>query len=288
MGLLRVLVYSNAFVAFVLAILTLSSYYIVYDLPLKWYVPVSIFLGSLILYSFHRLYKIDFIPKQQLAQRHLWVVKNGNAMKLAMSVCVLLFMIMLPNFNHETIIWLIPAAIFSVAYTIPLIPSRDGWSRLRDIPFIKPLIISVVVTYLTLCYPIFEAWGIEALLDPMLIGLCGERMFFLLTVTIPFDLRDVVNDRDAGLETLGTELGFRTSKRLGFLIVGVWAISFLINALTREYSFIYIGLQFAVMLMVTLAILRLNQNWKDMSYTLVFEGLIILYSTAIIGAAYFH
>jgi len=288
MRILKVLVYSNAFVALVLALLSLSTYYIVEGLPFKWYVPLSIYLGSLVLYSFHRLYKIDFIPKNQLAERHLWVVRNANIMKLVMSFSVLVFMVLLPNYNHETIIWLIPAAIFSLAYTIPLIPAKNGWNRLRDIPFIKPLIISIVVTYLTLCYPIFEAWGIESILDPGLIGLFGERMLFILAVTIPFELRDIVNDKDAGLETVGTELGFNASKRLCGVVVSVWAISFAINALFRNYSIEYMLLQAGLCAILIGGLFRLNPNWKNLSYTLVFEGLIAGYSAAIIVSAYLH
>ena len=79
----RVLIYSNVFVALVLAILTWSSYASLSMLDMKWYVPASVFLGSFVLYTFHRLYKIDFIPEDQLSSRHLWVVRRSNAMKYA-------------------------------------------------------------------------------------------------------------------------------------------------------------------------------------------------------------
>ena len=83
-----ILVFSNVFVAAVLGGLTLSSYALIPALQYHWYVPLSVLLGSYVLYSFHRLYKIDFIPITQLEERHRWVLKHAQRVKYVMSFAV--------------------------------------------------------------------------------------------------------------------------------------------------------------------------------------------------------
>ena len=108
-----------------------------------------------------------------------------------MSFAVFIQLLILPNFDADAIVWVIPAAIISAGYTIPLLPTAHGWQRFRDIPLAKPLIISIVASYLTFGFPVFEQWGMQALFTKSMFPLFAERMLFLLAVTIPFDLRDI-------------------------------------------------------------------------------------------------
>lgn len=275
---LKTLVDSNLYVALVLGCLTASSYSLFNELNWKWYVPSSIFLGSFILYSFHRLYKIDFIPKSQLAIRHLWMLRHAKQVKFAMVFAVFLMMLILPNFSTDAIIWLVPASIVSVGYTIPILPARDGWQRFRDIPFTKPLIIGVVVGYLTLAFPLFEQEGIYALSQMANISALLERCCFLIAVTIPFEIRDMKSDIEAGLFTMASRLGFSQAKNASYAATSVWLLLIFIRAIEKD-SYGSLMLQFLLVgLPLYFAIWKIRPDWNERMYAFVFEGIILLYS----------
>ena len=284
----RALIYSNVFVAVLLTFLTASSYEIVDSLEVRWYVPASIFLGSFVLYTFHRLYKIDFIPKDQLAARHLWVLKYANSLKYAMSFAVFIQLLILPSFDADAIVWVIPAAIISAGYTIPLLPTSNGWQRFRDIPLAKPLIISIVASYLTFGFPVFEQWGMNALFTKSLFPLFTERMLFLLAVTIPFDLRDISNDKHAGLNTLATEFGFKRGRQIGLVVVVVWFAQACYLSLQMENNLQMLLTYGVVFALVLFAYAKMKEAWAELRYSLVFEGLIVIYSVALILFSRFH
>ncbi len=272
------LIYSNVFVATVLAVLTFSSYGLLNDLDVRWYVPVSVWLGSFVLYSFHRLYKIDYIPPTQLGARHRWVLRRSEWMKYAMSFAVFLLLLILPNFDADAVVWLVPAGITSVGYTIPVIPSRSGWQRFRDIPLAKPLIIATVVSYLTLGFPLFEANGIDALFSNGHFPLLAQRCLFLLAVTIPFEMRDILNDRDAGLATLGTRLGWVKAQRIALIVCLMWVASVIWRGVALGDAWLTFLPPLMVGLPLLLALLQMKTSWSDVRYTVVFEGLIVLYA----------
>lgn len=282
MKLVRAFIYSNLFVAFVLSALTLSAYAVVPNIPFRWHTWISVFFGSFVLYNFHRLYKIDFIPEDQLSARHHWVLRHASALKIAMAAAVLLMMLILPHFNADTIVALVPAGIISVGYTIPIFPTENGWRRFRDIPLTKPLIISLVVTYLTLAFPVFDQWGFQAVYHPTFIGLFAERMLFLLAVTIPFDLRDLRSDETSGIATLATQLGFKTAKKVGLIALFAWLAMVLWNKLFHYYKPELTIALVVLCLLLMYAFSKTNPNRSDLFYVLCFEGAILIYAFALI------
>lgn len=275
---LKGFVYSNLFVALVLAGLSLSTYAQFDHLSFHWYVPVSVFLGSFVLYAFHRLYKIDFIPAHRLADRHQWVLKHAVTMKYAMSFAVFLLMLILPNYDADTIVWLVPAGIVSIGYTIPIIPYQKGWRRFRDIPLTKPMIIALVVSYLTLAFPHFEQLGVSALFQPLFLHAFVERFLFLLVVTLPFDMRDIRNDKDSGIQTLGTHFGFDSARTVGLWVLLAWVGSLAIRNVIFGAEPALLVAAGCMLLYLLIAYWRLRVTWSDMTYTLVFEGAIVWYA----------
>jgi 4-hydroxybenzoate polyprenyltransferase len=278
MKLLRAVIYSNIYVALVLGLLTLSSYAIISNIDWHLYTVLSVFFGSFILYNFHRLYKIDFIPKDQLSERHLWVLQRANALKISMGLALFAMMILLPNYNADTIVCLIPAGLISVGYTIPIVPTETGWRRLRDIPFTKPLIISLVVSYLTLAFPVFEQWGFAELKHQVFVKLFAERMLFLLAVTIPFDMRDLASDKASGLETLATQFGFEQNKKVGLVTLVAWFAMVVWRIYIVQFEWMDLAFGSTLLLILLFAYWQTSPKRSDMFYVLIFEGAILLYA----------
>ena len=277
MGFIRGAVYSNVFVGIVLTLLAMSSYSLIAELSFNWYLPISVFLGSFVLYNFHRLYKIDFIPIHRLSARHEWMLANGTHIKYGMAISVLIAMLILPNYDAKDVVWLVPAAMVSIGYTVPVIPTESKWWRLRDIPLAKPLIISLVVTYLTLCFPIYEQFEIRDVFQPYNLTLFIERCVFLVSVTIPFEMRDIGTDKEEGLATLATYLGFDLSKRLAFSSLALWFFLFEWRVVS-EHNLALVISGLIILALGVVGIWRLNESKKEMYFVLAFEGLIAVYA----------
>ncbi|GAB5538489.1 MAG: hypothetical protein Salg2KO_05920 [Salibacteraceae bacterium] len=280
MNVLKALVFSNIWVAVVLASLGWSSYILI-DVEPRWYVISCIFLGSYTLYNFHRLYKIDFIPIEQRGDRHTWMVGHASFIKISMAIAVFFSMLLLPNYQAKDIVWLVPAGIISVGYTIPFIPTHSHWWRLRDIPLLKPIIIAFVVAYLTLCFPIFEHGTIGDVFLAKNMQLFIERFVFLAAVTIPFEMRDMQSDSYAGLKTLATYLGFNFAKRLAYATIILWLVLWVIRAYS-DFEFTSLLVGFLIFVLGVIAIFNLNAQRRELFFIFSFEGLILVYSALII------
>jgi 4-hydroxybenzoate polyprenyltransferase len=98
-------------------------------------------------------------------------------------------------------IWqlILPFGLISLTYSIPLIPTLNGWKRLRDIPGLKIYVISFVVTITTSTIPLILMNQINSN-DIWLFGF--QRFFFILAITIPFDIRDFHLDKKWNLKTI--------------------------------------------------------------------------------------
>jgi len=105
--------------------------------------------------------------------------------------------------------------VAGIVYSVPLFPARFGFRRLKEVPFMKSLIVAfswtIPATLLPICHaglPVSAATGIVG-------------VFFLLqtfTNTVICDIRDVEGDTASGVRTIPTILGPR---RTLLLLIGM-------------------------------------------------------------------
>ncbi|HUU76468.1 MAG TPA: UbiA family prenyltransferase [Methanoregulaceae archaeon] len=107
------------------------------------------------------------------------------------------------------------AALFplvsGIAYSLPLLPARTGFRRMKEIPLMKSLLVA-------------SAWAIPPSLLPVFIGggtICQTTLvmilfFFSLVFinTVLFDMRDVEGDRQSGVRTIPVILGIEHTRAL--------------------------------------------------------------------------
>ncbi len=101
--------------------------------------------------------------------------------------------------------------VSGIFYSIPLLPSRFRYRRLKDIPFVKNFVVGL-------------AWAIPiALLPAACTGFSTGRMtpvvglfFFLLSFinSTVFDIRDVEGDAGSGVQTLPVIIGIQRTRIL--------------------------------------------------------------------------
>lgn len=105
--------------------------------------------------------------------------------------------------------------VAGIVYSVPLLPARLGFRRLKEIPFIKSLIVAFSWAVPPALLPICHA-GLPV---DAATGIVGVFFFFqIFTNTVVYDLRDVEGDAASGVRTIPTILG--TRKTL-FLLTGM-------------------------------------------------------------------
>ena len=276
------LVFSNFFTAATLALLTFSSYSIVPSLQLRVYPVLSIFFGSWMLYNFHRIYKVDMIDEAYLANRHTWLLSHHRFTKWVMGMSAFILMFLLPFFDTDDIVWLVPAGIVSVGYTIPFIPVKNVWWRLRDVPFLKPAIICAVVTYLTLAFPVFEQSDISTIRTQVILYRMIERFTFLMAVTLPFEARDMQGDKAAGLVTVANRYGNSVVIKLSSAFLLLWIALMIWRAIYFDLGFTPMLFPFVVVLLPAIGLGLIRKPSGELIYTVAFEGAIVIYSLVFI------
>ncbi|MGF1534117.1 MAG: hypothetical protein ACFCUI_10460 [Bernardetiaceae bacterium] len=136
---------------------------------------------------------------------------------LALSVGASLFF--LPWTNPLLLSGVVHLGLISVLYTLPL--SWIGWPALRNIPFVKTLLVAYVWAGVGVGLPLLselpwtEIWRY---------GLA--QLLFVLGLTLPFDIRDTHSDTAAGLPTFANRFGLRCTQILASLalIVAFWLL----------------------------------------------------------------
>ncbi len=105
--------------------------------------------------------------------------------------------------------------VAGIVYSVPLFPARFGFRRLKEVPFMKSLIVAFSWTIPATLLPICHA-GLPAGAATGIVGV----FFFLQTFTntVVYDMRDVEGDAASGVRTIPTILG---SRRTLLLLTGI-------------------------------------------------------------------
>lgn len=196
-------IYSNAYLGVPILALTAESYLYTGSFLFQWNYLGFMFFSTLFVYPFHRLYGVyttipiehTKIQKSVFRRPRLTQVFFGLGL-----IGSIYFAIQLPKAFIEL---LMPLALISLTYSLPILPTTNGWKRLRDIPGIKIYVIALVVVLTTSTIPLITQQVDRT--DIVYLGL--QRLLFIIAITIPFDIRDINLDKKWNLKTIPLLLG---------------------------------------------------------------------------------
>lgn len=256
LGIVRLLVYANFWVAGAVYALTLITERILHSTAPS--VAVLNAAGTLVIYGFARFYEGpsdgDSTSKITSWRKRMpkisWLSIVGGA-GFALIELYRLFSIELLG------LYLIGSAI-AVLYPLPFILSRSG-GGLRSVPGLKLFLIAFTWAFTTAFIPAFLD-GQPTFL-PFL-----ERFLWTAALTIPFDVRDSELDSSA-LKTLPHLLGPRNSVFIAHALL--W-LSFLI--LVTAFGLPFYPTLITYLFFATIIILA-HPNLGDLYYSLLIEGL---------------
>jgi 4-hydroxybenzoate polyprenyltransferase len=238
-----------------------------------------IFFATLFEYNLHRFITIITNKEALNSDKHKWVKKNLNLFyflvfaSIAGLICVAFLA------KKEVLFALAPIALITVFYSIPIFGNKLNIFRLRDIPYIKIFLISFVWSASTIFLPIIQSSLSFA--KSHIIIMLAERFLFVFAITIPFDIRDLEADKQAGIKTI--PLIFDKSKSLALsniLLLIFFLISFFHYQVQGSWFIIYaLGLS----ALITFMFLKMK-TFRNLTYyyygildgTILLQGLLVL------------
>lgn len=199
-----------------------------------------LFASTLGIYNFCIL--IDKIkdPARSPYLRIRWFYAHYRLMVTMTIICLLCLVPLFFLVSMPSRLLLIFLGTLSVAYGLPLFTVAGHQFGLRNIPGLKAILITLVWTLSIVLLPVLEAQdrGLTTInmADTML--LISKRFLFIAALTVPFDIRDLFEDRKHNLRTIPVVLGEKKAYLFcQFLLGGYIVLLFLFrnNGFTRDF-----------------------------------------------------
>lgn len=226
--------------------------------------------GTLFLYPAHRLYAVYRYPKSTLKR-----IRRASTMKTEMVILALaglivsVYFFFLLNFSQQ--LCLLPVAAAGVLYSFPVLKFANI-PPLRELPIVKPLIISAVVSYATV-FLIGFSWS-----EPTtLIYLTAVRFFLITALTLPFDIRDIQTDAFENLKTWPVIFGEEKTKRVALFFNVLYTTGNFIAFYFLDYFPLAVFLALWIgEITASLALKKLHRHATDAQFTIFAEGALVL------------
>lgn len=199
------ILYSNLWIALAAVGMVWQSEFLLFG-RLGW-TPYAgfVFFATLFLYAVHRLVGLSRVQPFRSTGRYRVIARFRRPIAL----CALLaagagswYYFKLPFATQWQLLF---PCLLSLAYVLPVF---EGKRRLRDLHYLKIFLIAIAWAWITVLLPAANrAWALNV--PALLMAL--ERAFFIFSITLPFDIRDLEVDAHTGVRTLPGRLGpFRT------------------------------------------------------------------------------
>lgn len=211
-------VFSNLHVAFGVYCLTKITLFL-FQIDTNSTARFALF-STIVSYNFIRFLNIS-IHKNWITT---WFVKHKRAiisLSILSSIACVYFMI---DFRLNTILILVPLVLLTLFYGMSL-PYK--LFSLRKVPGLKIFVIAFCYASVTVVLPLVQN---EIKISPTISVLFFQRLFFVILITIPFDIRDVDFD-SSKLKTIPQRFGIISAKIIG-VVLGVVIV-------LLEYIFIF-------------------------------------------------
>lgn len=222
---------------------------------------ILVFFSTLFAYNFQRLLKnAGSGSNPKLSERHHWIREHQQLIKLLSAIGFLGMAILgFYELPLELILSSIPAFIIVLFYT----RKNDSLKALRNLPFMKIFMISIVWVFVVLLIP-FLMHDNKITDIPLILLVVTFLYVFLLC--LPFDVRDISVDRER-LKTIPVVLGVAGSKMLG---IGIMLVIALLSYRVGYWGMVWVSLSIIPSLLLT------SENRKELFFSGWIEGQFIL------------
>ncbi|MBP7641729.1 MAG: hypothetical protein KA767_00250 [Saprospiraceae bacterium] len=259
-------VYGSFHIAIVTGFYTAFCYQITQS-TFDWPYIIFVSLGTHVIYSFHKIIALDRI-KVFRSERYSLIIKYHRHILIYISFSLVGMMVSTLKLSFDQIFLIVLPGLGSLLYVLPIFKNKK---RLRDLPYLKVFLIAIIYSFLTVFIPTYEVFGIH---QQLLFFLASN--FFILAITLPFDIRDVEIDHADGVKTIATYLGKDKTilLSLAFLILACVTFSFAGFSTIPNWK-IPLMTYWLVGIIAFFSIIKCK-NQEDLYYSLWMDGLLAI------------
>lgn len=243
---------------------------------------ILITLATFLLYNFHKLsFNLDYSGgKKLIASSKRLSFKSSE--KISFVVAGILLMVSLPFQKTHVLPYLLPLVILSFLYSVPLIKWRNKKIRLLEVFLIKTFILAFVWALATTIIPLLEE-NIE-ITSTFITQQVLSRMLFIFALCIPFEMRDLLKDKENNVKTLPVIFGMTVTKVTGFVVI---LIEIILHHLMKEIPFASIISLDISSLIALYWIFRQEKNKNPYYYKFLVDGTMLLRFGFMFSSMYF-
>lgn len=210
---LRHIVYLNTIVSLSTGVLAGGFAHILGFKGFSIYFALFAFFATFAVYNGQRLFKINEAKTNWM----FWVRDHQKAIAVAtgtaaMAALAVFIWIVFRKLNAATFVLMAVAAIISAFYVM-----RIGGKNLRELPFVKIHLISLVWVLILILFPFLQL----QYSDPnwtVVFAVCVAHYAYVVAITIPFDIRDLKYDKTFQ-KTIPQVAGIQTAKLIAVALL---------------------------------------------------------------------
>lgn len=269
------LLFSNVFMSLCAVAQGLLTFYLIGSKPA--YPALGLlFTSTLAIYNFSILISKPQQPEKSPYRRVRWFFSHYRLMVTFTIVSILSLIPLFFLISTASKILMIFLAVLSFCYGLPLFTIGEQKFGLRNIPGLKLFMITLVWTMSCVLLPVLESQAVHlsniSMRDTTL--LIAKRFLFIAAVAIPFDIRDLFDDKQFGLKTIPVAWGEKNAYLFcQVLLAGYLVLLFLFR--NTGFSTDFWALTLSVVLTGWL-IFRSKWEKNEYYYFFYLDGVLIL------------
>ncbi|MFD0765485.1 UbiA family prenyltransferase [Mucilaginibacter lutimaris] len=276
------LLFSNIFMSLCAVAQALVTFHLIDSKPV-YTVLGLLFTSTLGIYNFSILLSKPKHPDKSPYKRVRWFFAHYRLMVTFTMISLLSLIPLFFLLSMESRILLVFSAILSFCYSLPLFTVGEQKFGLRNIPGLKTFLITLVWTLSCVLLPVLEAQDLHLadISTRDITILMAKRFLLIFALAIPFDIRDLFSDRQAGLKTIPVAWGEKNAYLFcQFLLGGYIVLLFLFR--NKGFNLDFFALTITAILMGWLIF---KSKWEKDEYYYFFylDGVLILQYVMVIG-----
>ena len=274
-SILDFLLFSNLFIAICAVAQGLVTYHLLNAKPDR-YILAIIFFGTIGVYNFSMLLSKPKNPEHSPYVRVRWIFSHHRLIiSITMTSVLCLIPLGLLYLSIEAKLLMIFTAVLALGYNIPFLTLNNQKIGLRNIPGIKLFLIALVWSVSCVLLPVVELehnYQINISSADTLL-LVAKRFLFIAAITVPFDIRDLFQDKLYALKTIPVMLGERKAYLFCQLLLAGYLVLLLLFSQTINTDIIALSL---TLLLTGWLILKSNIKKNEYYYFFYLDGTMLL------------
>ncbi len=235
------------------------------------------FFATLFIYNLQRVFYSPQKDNSLHSIRRKWIFENQFSIKTLYIIGFIGVAITFFYNDYKIIFYLSPLLILSIAYFLPFIKLRQNtWFKLLTLAIVWTTVTAIVPALLN-DTDLFSGTNILHFF---------VRFTFLISICIPFDIRDMEVDKAENIFTLSQKLGENKTRwiAVGFMFIYILLIAteFFLEMFSMK---IFIALMLTAIVNIIIVFMSSSKR-SEYFYSALLDGTMILQGVVLIGVNY--